>query len=370
MSDYDALVGDSDSTLGEFATEILGDDDSLGANLAEMDGDDDSLGANLAEMDGDDLDGDDVDGDVDGDLEGDDVDGDVTPIGDLLEGDDEAGAWLHKLNPAYWIKSKRQKQMIDTEKQAWIDNAAANKRKAKQEQELAAAQRALVAKQAAKASSEESAAIESQMQDIESSLSSGAFVGTFVGDEDSLGAVVAKAKKTAGQNKKVCAAFADKIEKGEKLTPEEMKLLRSCLKTTDMLRKLHRRLHAMDVPGATATTPAVTTAGYHEERGSNSTYLGDNPTEILGGEFSSVFSGSFVGGRKYPQAKWMQMSALAAVEPKKLPVFMKKNGIMLDRVQQGHLKQLTTMTRKALVKQTLASPAAKAAGRSWPRCGP
>lgn len=315
------IAGEDETTLGEFATEILGDSDTLGANLAEMDGDD---------LLGDDILGDDVDG-------------------------DDAGAWLHKLNPAYWFKSSRQRKMTDIERQAWIDNAEANKRKAKQEKELAAAQKALVAKQAARASASESQAIEAQLQDVESSLASG------IGD-DSLGSFVGKAKRAAGKNKKVCAALANKIEKGEKLTPEETRLLRGCLKTTDLLRKLHRRLHAMDVPGTkplpSASPVAATTSGYRDERGPRSAFLGEFSTEILG----EVFSGDFVGGRKYPDTQWQKMSALAAVEPKKLPAFMAKNNIVLDRVQQGHLKQLTTLTRKALVKQVKASPAAAAAG--------
>src|SRR5215831_13550413 len=58
------VVGSPTSTLGEFATEILGD------NPTE------------------------------------------------ILGDDESGAWLYKLNPAYWFASKRDKKLADTEARA------------------------------------------------------------------------------------------------------------------------------------------------------------------------------------------------------------------------------------------------------------
>ena len=126
--EYDFVVGDEEDTetddnLGQFVTEILGDSDS-----------------------------------------------------------DESGAWAHKLNPAYWVKSKRERKFIDAEKNNWDENYQTQKRLKEQRRELEAGRRAVHATSTANRVKNEAAAIDAELKQIEASVDGiGSDSGSFIG---------------------------------------------------------------------------------------------------------------------------------------------------------------------------------------------
>ena len=91
-------------------------------------------------------------------------------VAEILGSSDSLGAWLHSLNPFYWLKSKEERDLIDKEKQAWIDNAKLQKQLGKKEEVLQSAEKALAAKQAVEAAKARSAEMEAQLKSIESQV--------------------------------------------------------------------------------------------------------------------------------------------------------------------------------------------------------
>lgn len=87
-----------------------------------------------------------------------------------LGSSDSLGAWLHALNPLYWLKSKEERALIDKEKQAWIENAELQKKLGKKQQIMESAEKALAAKQAVEAAKARSAEMEAQLKAIESQV--------------------------------------------------------------------------------------------------------------------------------------------------------------------------------------------------------
>jgi len=84
---------------------------------------------------------------------------------------DSLGAWMHQLNPLYWLKSKQERKFIDAEREAWIENAKLQKKLGKEQAVLEQGQKAMEAKQAAAAAAARTAEIEAQLKSIESQLS-------------------------------------------------------------------------------------------------------------------------------------------------------------------------------------------------------
>jgi len=288
--DFELVVGD-DASLGEFATEILGESDF-----------------------------------------------------DFVVGDDESGLdpWLHKLNPAYWLKSSRERGLVDVEKRRGKELVALAKRRKEQEKELGQARRTLATAQAARGAESESQAIEQELQDIQQSVS-----GSFVG-------AVEEGVKAAKKNKVACKVLADKAEKGEKLSPEEMAVLRRCLKMCSQLKALHRTLHAKD-----------STTGYHTAERINP--RSPSARFLLEGEYATEILGDDLIGAKLNKKQWVEMSALAAAEPNKLGPYMQKKGIRLDAKQKTHLRNMTTITKRLMAKQLAKKAAVSGSfvGLSW-----
>lgn len=84
---------------------------------------------------------------------------------------DSLGAWMHQLNPLYWLKSAQERKFIDAEREAWIQNAKLQKKLGKEQVVLEQGQKALEAKSAATAAAARTAEIEAQLKSIESQLS-------------------------------------------------------------------------------------------------------------------------------------------------------------------------------------------------------
>jgi hypothetical protein len=185
------------------------------------------------------------------------------------------GAWLHQMNPLYWLKSKEQRDLIDKERQAWIDNAELQKQAGKRQEVLATAQKASEAQQAVAAAKARSAEIEAQLKAIETQLSgaclgSSSSMGTIgpaeivgfaeiIGRddgrkenpfEDNLPAadaapVLAKVKKARSlndDNAKELAPICAKMQNGQPLSPTESSKVLILLARNEQLHEFRKNL--------------------------------------------------------------------------------------------------------------------------------
>lgn len=291
------VVGQPDDTLGEFATEILG-----GEYATEILGDDDIV-----------------------------------------------GAWLHKLNPGYWMKSSRERKLIDAEKNFGKMNVAEQRRLREKQKETAQAEKAVATARAARAAQAESQEAEAKLKEMESELT-GAFVG---GDEPTKQAaaeniVAAKEGQVAARkNAKRAGSIAAKLEAGERLTPDELVRLKSCMRLCRALRRYHDDLHAR---------VKSTTSGYHgpdyiEPSAPSAAYLGEYIATTSDGDF---VGSDFVGG-VIPKKRWVAMAAIAATAPPiVLRRYMKKHKIALSSQQKGHLSNMAKLTKRGMVKKGMS----------------
>ena len=194
--------------------------------------------------------------------------------GDSL-GSATLGAWLHELNPLYWLKSKEERANVDKEHQAWIDNAEIQKQNAKRQEVLDAGQKAAVAQQAVAAARAKSAEIEAQLKSIETQLSGAcsgkSSIGTIgpaeivgfaeiVGRDDSdrkanpfddnlpsadAAPVISKVKKARAlnaDNSKELTPICAKMEKGQPLSPEESGKVLILLARNEQLHEFRKNL--------------------------------------------------------------------------------------------------------------------------------
>jgi len=247
-------------------------------------------------------------------------------------GNDMMGAWLYKLSPFYWLKSERERKLIDAEKDNWEKAKDTNKENAKKAEVLDAAKRAQYQKEQADAAQQQSQEMESQLEDIEKSVAAGEFMGA---DPDAALEAIQAGKQAARANGKQAGVLADKLEAGEKLSPDEISKLRSCMKMCQSLRALHDQLHA-----GTADTAETTSGIYHDytpARGAKSDFLGnaetteiigENPTEILGA--AGGIRPSIANLSVTKQRHLVALTAIAATNPKGVSAYAKQNGLRLS----------------------------------------
>jgi len=186
-------------------------------------------------------------------------------------GDSELGAWLHKLNPAYWIKSSQEKKFIDAEKQAWIDNAYNLKQQKKKEAVMSQAEKALAAKQASALAYQRTSELEAQLKSIESQVAGAVgpaeimgsigpaeimgkaeIVGTKLDDpfdskipEEAAAPVlkkVAKARQLNEANRQDLETISTKLRSGEGLMPDESAKLLILLARNEQLHEFRKSL--------------------------------------------------------------------------------------------------------------------------------
>jgi hypothetical protein len=158
---------------------------------------------------------------------------------------DDSGAFLYKLNPAYWFKSKEERKFTDIEKNKWIENAALQKKLGKKKALLDQAEKAKAASDAVEAAKSQAAATEEQLKAISDSIK-GEFVGeAFVGEEfvghdkpTPVTTVVMKALEKTGKKNEAMALYA-KIAKGEPLTEIELKNARKIARLLHSIRVVH-----------------------------------------------------------------------------------------------------------------------------------
>lgn len=285
-------------------------------------------------------------------------------------GRDMTGAWLYKLSPLYWLKSSRERNLIDAEKDNWQRTEDSAERNAKQQKILDQANRAKYQKEQAQAAQEHSQEIEAQIEDVEKTITSGAFVGADPGP--ALDAA-AEGKAAARANGKRAGALAAKLESGEKLTPEELGKLRGCLKMCKNLKALHDQLHA-----STGAPVPESTSGYHDFKLAKNTqtdFLGENVIEILGAELptnggpgtTEILGEEYptnggpgtteiVGAMSPPAATTasrkrhlIALTAIAVGNPSGLAAYMKNNGIRLSASEMQQVQQ-AAVRAKAIMK--------------------
>lgn len=286
------VVGNRTSTLGEFATEILGD------NPTE------------------------------------------------ILGDDESGAFLYKLNPAYWFKSSRERKLVDVEKKARETAADQAKYEKSRQKELAQAEKAKAAVDAARAAQAQSDESERKLKEIEEAVSGsmsmmGADTPEPVKDRAAEQVVAAhNGQVAARKNSRRAGGILAKIEAGEKLDENDITRLKSCLHFCRALRKFHDDLHAQ-----ASKTVAATTSGYRES----------DKVEKTAPSADFLGSDDLVGG-SIPKKRWIAMAAIAATAPPAvLKRYMAQHQISLSPTQRGHLSKMTALTKRAAVKKGIVS---------------
>jgi hypothetical protein len=160
--------------------------------------------------------------------------------GAVVSGDDSGlDPWMYKLNPAYWIASKRKREFVDKEKKAWKDNAHLREKLEKQQQDLDAAERATRAAEAVEQAKAQSADTEAKLQAIASSLK-GSMAGAIVGHEEPtpISEVVAKALEETGKREVADKLYA-KIRGGQSLSKEELLQARQVARVVGKVRVVH-----------------------------------------------------------------------------------------------------------------------------------
>ena len=147
--------------------------------------------------------------------------------------------WMYKLNPSYWIASKRKKALIDIEKKNWVENADLQKKLAKQKEVLDEAERAAQATRAVAEAKTQSAATEAQLREIESSLK-GSMSGAFVGHEKimPISDVVVRALEKTGKKEKAGKLYG-KIKSGQPLDAGELKEARQIANLIGRMKVVH-----------------------------------------------------------------------------------------------------------------------------------
>lgn len=83
---------------------------------------------------------------------------------------DESGAWLHKLNPRYWLKSKDERRFEDIERDMWVENAKLNKRLSRRQVALEQGFKAQQAAEAVNRARAQSADTDAQINALATSL--------------------------------------------------------------------------------------------------------------------------------------------------------------------------------------------------------
>lgn len=184
----------------------------------------------------------------------------------------KSGAWTQKLNPLYWLHSSEERKLIDSEKQAWIDNAYNQKQNEKKQQTLDLAQKALVAKQASAAAYAKTAEMEAQLKSIESQVLGACSGCSKLGREDLLGSdakpdpfagapdyedstetltskdvapvvkKIAKARQLNADNGAALKPIVDKLSHGAPLSPEESSKLLILLARNEQLHEFRKNL--------------------------------------------------------------------------------------------------------------------------------
>lgn len=158
---------------------------------------------------------------------------------------DDAGAWLHKLNPAYWLKSSAEKQFKDKEVELLKENAEIQKRLGKRGQVLAQAEKAKQAAAYVEAARAQAASTEAQLKAIEDSLK-GLGPADSSGLESVLGhekptavtTVVKKALDKIGKRKRAQEIYA-KAAAGQPLDRADLKDAALIVRLLDRIRVVH-----------------------------------------------------------------------------------------------------------------------------------
>jgi hypothetical protein len=163
--------------------------------------------------------------------------------GAVVSGDDAGlDPWMYKLNPTYWLSSKRKREFVDKERKSWKENAGLREQLEKQQRDLDAAERASRAAEAVAQAKAQSAETEAKLKAIADSLK-GSMSGSFVGHENvtPISKVVADALEKTGE-KEAASKLLAKIQGGQPLDAGELRRARKIARVVGRLRVVHGSL--------------------------------------------------------------------------------------------------------------------------------
>ena len=220
-----------------------------------------------------------------------------------------SGAWLYKLNPGYWLKSSRERSLIDKTYKAGTEQKAAEKSNVQKSKELASAERAAQAAEGARLAKAESEAMESRLKDIESNLS---------GEEPDAKTVVHEARVRNAKHHRAATELAKRAEQRD-LTNKEIDLVKNLLKA-----------HTATLNQAKGFTSG-SFVGYRDTKGVQAAFLGE--------------------ATPLPKDQWVKLISVATVQPSRLASYQAKHGIVLSSTQKLHLARMAKMTRLKLAKK-------------------
>lgn len=154
-----------------------------------------------------------------------------------------SGAWAHKLNPLYWLKSSEERNLVDKEREGWIENARIQKEAGKRQEVLAQAEKAKQAADAVAAAKAQAEATEAQLAAIKASISGDLMERlpeTFVGHEKptAVSEVVVKALDEDGKKDRAKEIWA-KIVKKEALDEADLRDARAIAKILRRVKVVH-----------------------------------------------------------------------------------------------------------------------------------
>lgn len=230
--------------------------------------------------------------------------------------------FLYKLNPAYWIKSGREKRLVDAEKKANQQAEDTRERLEKQRKELTTGRKAFQAAAAAKAVEKESQDVEAELKDIEASVASG-----MRGEGDG---------EVSDDQKAMAARRAEQRAGARELRRKAAR----CRAVARAARREVESTGAISGPTKQALEACIKEHGEVMEGASQF-------EAIMVGERAAVSMRGAPLGKK----RWVAMAALAATDPSKLQQWQRKNKVKLSATEQAHLKSLAMLTRQAMAKQ-------------------
>lgn len=229
-----------------------------------------------------------------------------------------SGAWLYKLNPMFWLKSSRERALINKTYKAGTEQKAAEKASKEKGKELASAERAAQAAEGARLAKAESEAMESRLKEIESSLS---------GEEPDAKAVVHETRVRNAKHHRAARELAKRAEQRD-LTEKEIDLVKNLLKA-----------HTATLNQAKGFTSG-SFVGYRDTKGVEAAFLG--------------------AATPLPKGQWVKLISVAAVQPSHLKSYTAKQGIVLSPTQKLHLARMAKVTRVNLAKKLGATSASGA----------
>lgn len=254
-------------------------------------------------------------------------------------GDSDSGDWLYKLNPTYWTKSQREKHFLEVEHDS-------NEQARKQSKEVEAGRRAAAAAAEAQQLSSELSSLETKLQGMSGDDPTTTSPTAIVTD------AVQQAQLAAQAQHHLAYRIAQKLASGVPLSTRGIQRFRELLQQRNGMRRFRRAY-------LNTVTDNPTTAGafvgkfieWSEARAPGSGKKADKARAILAGWSALGHSGTSMMGGRIPKQQWIEMMAISASHPNRLPAYWRQKNITMTPGQMVHLKNLTVLTKNEYLKQ-------------------